>query len=116
MANIQIQPIDTNLNQVNSSTEESILLLRRIAKLLESQAVTSSSNRQKVQFFDYEMGSAPQRIAVSTISNFYNKYSVMGIVFGPAGLTSLFGYDSRWFLFDIAANSYSGMRSALGWS
>jgi hypothetical protein len=48
MASKKVLPIDITGEVVNIASEESNVLLRRLVKLLESQATVDSSNRQRI--------------------------------------------------------------------
>ena len=85
---------------VNPATEESIILLRRMVKLLESQSATDIANRQ--------------RITIDAITG--------GVTFAlPAGTNTigsvnLGGADQRQFI-DISRTNYNtGIRSKLTFS
>ena len=49
---------DTTSTQVNPATDDSIILLRRMVKLMESQAAVDSSNRQRITLDSLGTGTA----------------------------------------------------------
>ncbi|MEI6054196.1 MAG: hypothetical protein WCQ49_02380 [Candidatus Saccharibacteria bacterium] len=61
----QTKITDSNDIVINPATEESILLLRRMVKLLESNAVVDIANRQKITIDSMTTGALPS-IGVST--------------------------------------------------
>jgi hypothetical protein len=65
-----VQLVDAAGSTINPSSEESVLLLRRIVKLLESSAVVDIANRQKVTLDASTAGfmSAPG-VGVSLLGN-----------------------------------------------
>ena len=115
---------DTNNNQLNSSTEESILILRKIVKLLESNATTDSQQRQKIEISPYDLAAPTYYTGTVLSANNYgaslngyptgNNYSTIGVTFGTNVASSNPAYDSRWMLFDMAHQAYSkGIRKGL---
>lgn len=80
--------------------DSTLILLRRLVKLVESNAVVDSANRQKVTVEGATITSG----TISTVS------SVSNIV--ASG-----GVDTRYHLMDQARNTYAnGIRRSLNWS
>jgi len=98
---------DTTSTQVNPATDDSLVYLRRMVKLMESQAAVDSSNRQRVTVDSFgntitgvgASGAGIPRVTVSNDSNFL------------ATISTLNGYNDQMFQ-DVARNSYaSGIRA-----
>lgn len=91
-------------NVVNPATEESIILLRRMVKLLESQSATDIANRQRLTLDSITAGvTLPTVTTVSTVS------AVTGITNALPTGTNVIGFvgqDQRQFI-DIARNTYA---------
>ena len=123
MAYKNILPVDTNSNKINLGSEESILLLRKICKLVESNATVDSQGRQKVVFDndDSVLGSGTVGIAATLVYNTTTN-GVPSSFFTAAFCNGTLGvnaptYDSTWFLFDIAANTYAmSIRQGMIWT
>jgi hypothetical protein len=128
---------DSNGNLINPSQDESIVLLRRIAKLLESNANTDPSMRQRVTIAALDNGTGtitsagtalPVVATQGTASNLLatvsqatasslNATAVLAagtanvgdvvITFGPQGTAAAAGIDSRFYMIDTARNSYA---------
>ncbi len=107
---------------INPVQDETIILLRRIAKLLESSAVTDSSQRQRVIV---EQGTAANLLVTASGTVAANSTAVASTVnmgqvvvgFGGQATAAANIIDSRFSLIDIARNTYSnGIRSKLSWS
>lgn len=104
--------LDSSGSVINPATEETVILLKRIVKLLDSNAVVDVANRQRVIT---ESGSvstvsiaATQTLAtvttVSTVTSVTNQ-----VAFG--------GVDGRFQFMELARISYSnGIRSRLSFS
>jgi hypothetical protein len=99
---------------VNPATEESIILLRRMVKLLESQNATDIGNRQRVTI-DAITGAL-------TLANITTVAAVTGITnalptgANTIGSVNLGGADQRQFI-DISRTNYNtGIRSKLTFS
>ena len=108
MASKYVLPLDTTNTQVNPSTQESILLLRRIVKLLESNAVTDSSQRQRVIV---DAGTWTTALSAGTAN-----IGQTVIQFGGPGAAAANICDGRYFQVDVARNTYAnGLRSKLTW-
>ena len=113
MAIKQTQIVDTTGNPVNSSSEESVLLLRRIAKLLESNGVVDATGRQRCVLDTLDLTSAS---AGGSLLNMVITGGSANITFGPNGNNN-YASDSSWFLVDVARYSYaSGIRTSLKWT
>jgi hypothetical protein len=106
---------------VNPATEESIILLRRMVKLLESQNATDIGNRQRVTI-DAITGS----LTLATITTVGTVSAVTAITNAlPAGANAigaitnvqqLAGADQRQFI-DVSRTNYNtGIRSRLTFS
>jgi hypothetical protein len=102
---------------VNPATEESIILLRRMVKILESQNATDIANRQRVTI-DAITGA----LTLATITTVGTVSAVTGITNAlPAGTNTigsvnLGGADQRQFI-DISRTNYNtGIRSKLTFS
>ena len=88
--------------QINPASEESVVLLRRILKVLESNAVVDSSQRQRV--IADSVGALPTLSNVTTVAT-------------VTTVNQLSGVDAKWTIIDIARNTYAnGIRSKLIWS
>ena len=105
---------DANGVVVTPASEESIVLLRRIVKLLESQSATDIGNRQRVTI-DAITGA----LTLATITTVGTVSAVTGITNAlPAGTNTLGnvtlgGADQRQFI-DTARTAYNtGVRSKL---
>jgi hypothetical protein len=131
-----VNTLDSSGNASNIANEESIILLRRICKLLESNAVTDSSLRQKMaveSIISSAIASgaiasgaiasgalASGSIAAGAIttgafaSGAYSGNAV--IQFGAQGTSNAAGVDSRFFMMDMARTAYNTLRSNLVWS
>lgn len=102
---------------VNPATEESIILLRRMVKLLESQNATDIANRQRITI-DAITGA----LTLANITTVATVSAVTGITNAlPAGTNTigsvnLGGADQRQFI-DISRTNYNtGIRSRLTFS
>ena len=98
---------DTTSTQVNPATDDSLVYLRRMVKLMESQAAVDSSNRQRVTVDSFgnivtgvgASGTGVPRVTVANDSNFL------------ATISTLNGYNDQMFQ-DVARNTYSsGIRA-----
>jgi hypothetical protein len=105
---------------VNPATEESIILLRRMVKILESQNATDIANRQRVTI-DAITG-ALTLANITTVAGVTTVGAVTGITNAlPAGTNTigsvnLGGADQRQFI-DISRTNYNtGIRSKLTFS
>ena len=104
--------VDVDNNKINPATEESNVLLRRIVKLMESQAATDTAQRQRVV-----VETLPTLATVSTVT------AVTAITNAlPAGtntignLGTLNGWNQQMFA-DAARTAYNtGVRRWLSFS
>jgi hypothetical protein len=98
---------DTTSTQVNPASDDSLVYLRRMVKLMESQAAVDSSNRQRVTVDSFgntvtgvgASGAGIPRVTVANDSNFL------------ATISTLNGYNDQMFQ-DVARTSYAnGIRA-----
>ena len=108
------------------ATEEAVMLLRRIVKLLEASGFTDQKGRQAVNI--HSIGNTPTDVGTTlpvsgTVSA--NCTPVAGAInmgnvvmqFGAQATGAGSGVDSRFFMMDTARNAYAnGIRSKLTWS
>ena len=103
---------DTTSTQVNPATDDSLVYLRRMVKLMESQAAVDASNRQRVTVDAFgntvtgvgASGAGIPRVTVSNDSNFL------------ATISTLNGWNDQMFQ-DPARNAYAnGIRANLVFS
>jgi len=86
--------------RINPAQDDSVILLRRIVKLMESQAVVDNQMRQRVVI---DAGSLTTAGTISTVS-------------AVSSLNQLAGVDSRWQIIDWSRQVYnSGVRNNLSW-
>lgn len=110
----QTRVANTSGTAVNPAQDETIILLRRIAKLLESSAVTDANQRQRV--IAEQATAASLNVTSTPIASTTNIGQVV-TGFGGQATAAANIIDSRFQLIDIARNSYSnGIRSRLTWS
>ena len=119
MAQKLVKTTDRAGNPIAVASDEAILLLRRMVKLMESNAVTDSSMRQRVML-DASLGASATPLMTVALANNVTGggvgYSIGSAVmtFGSNNLNSI---DSRFFMMDTARNAYAnGIRSKLVWS
>jgi hypothetical protein len=94
---------------VNPASEESIVLLRRIAKTLESQAAADPQQRQRVVL------DATATVAIAATQTL-TTVTTVGTVTSMTNLASLNGWNQQMFA-DPARHAYnSGIRSQLTFS
>jgi hypothetical protein len=87
------------------ASEDAITYLRRIVKLMESQAVTDSAQRQKIT-----LDSITGSLTLATITT-------VGTVSTVTSATALGGVDARYLYIDTAHNAYANaVRPNLIWS
>jgi len=119
---------DTTNTQMNPATDDAIVYLRRMVKLMESQAVVDQYNRQRVAISEvYGTGASvalqTPRVTVANDSSIILAAGAAAV--GTVGVTSIStgtntigdvttgGYDRRQFM-DIARNTYAnGIRQNL---
>ena len=95
---------DTTDTQINPATDESLLYLRRMVKLMESQAVVDGQNRQRVTVEIMPTTTVTGTLAISTVTT-------VGAV---TSLSQIAGVDSRWQIIDWSRQAYnSGIRGNL---
>jgi hypothetical protein len=99
--------IDERSNVVNPASEESIILLRRIAKLLESTAATDPQQRQRITLDTITAGVAlPTVTAVTTVAT-------VSAVTAVTNIAGMLGWNQQSFA-DPARTAYNtGIRSQL---
>ena len=93
---------DNTNTQINPATDESLVYLRRMVKLMESQATTDAANRQKIIVDGFGAvvttpgvsGAGVPRVTVASDSAF------------SASITSLNGYGDQMFQ-DVARNAFA---------
>ena len=104
---------DTTATQINPATDDSLVYLRRMVKLMESQATVDSSNRQKIIVDGFGAvvtaagvsGAGIPRVTVANDSAF------------SATITSLNGWTNGQMFQDVARNTYAnGIRLNLSFS
>jgi len=128
MAQKKVLVLDTNKNQINPAQDETIVLLRKIVQLLQSNATIDTKQRQKVIIdavgtivatgLTTEVTTAiPVSGTVSANSTPVASAVNMGNVtvqFGPQATATAAGLDSRFLLIDTARNAYAnGIRSKI---
>lgn len=93
---------DTTNTQVNPATEDSNVYLRRIIKLMESQATVDGANRQRVTV-DAMTGA----LTLATVTTVGTVSSITaGTITTVGNMTTLAGYDQRQYI-DGARNAYA---------
>jgi hypothetical protein len=97
---------------VNPATEESIMLLRRMVKLLESQAATDTAQRQRITVDAITAGTTlPTVTAVTTVGTV--SAITAGTITSVGNLASLNGWNQQMFS-DPARTAYNtGIRAQL---
>jgi len=104
---------DLNGNIAHNATEESILLLRRIVKLLEPMAVVDNAFRQRIT---PEQPTAANLNATVSIAGSQTLTTVTGVTTCSTvtSMTQLAGVDARYMFTDLARAAYNtGMRNNL---
>lgn len=95
----QTKITDSSGTLINPVQDESVILLRRITKLLEASATADSSQRQRVVV----EGTATTSGSISTVTT-------------VTSMTGLAGVDARYLFIDTARNTYAnGIRTNLTW-
>lgn len=98
---------DTTDTQINPATDESILYLRRIVKLMESQAVVDNQMRQRVSV------DVMPTINISAGQTFTSVGTISSVT-AVTSLNQIAGVDSRWQIIDWSRQAYnSGIRGNL---
>ena len=99
---------DNNGVVVNPAQDETVILLRRLVKVMESQAVVDSQMRQRVTV------DVMPTTAVSGSLTTAGTVSTVTSVTAITSLNQLAGVDSRWQIIDWSRQAYnSGIRSNL---
>jgi hypothetical protein len=99
---------------VNPATEESIILLRRMVKLLESQSATDIANRQRITIDAITGGLT--LAAITTVGAVTGITNALPAGTNTIGSVNLGGADQRQFI-DISRTNYNtGIRSKLTFS
>jgi hypothetical protein len=95
---------DTLNNQINPAQDDSIVLLRRMVKLMESQATVDAGNRQRITLD--ALGAIGTTVPVSgTVT--------VGTISAVTNMTSLAGQNQQMYQ-DVARNAYAnGIRNNL---
>jgi hypothetical protein len=107
----KVKQTDENGNIINPATEESIILLRRMVKLLESQNATDIGNRQRVSI---DAGTLPTVTTVGTVSSITGgTITTVSAVTSVTNQVAMAGADQRQFI-DVSRTNYNtGIRSKL---
>jgi hypothetical protein len=95
------------------ATDESIILLRRLIKLMESQSATDIGNRQRIT-----LDSIPAGVTLPTVTTVTGVTTVTTVttVTAANNLLALAGADQRQFI-DVSRTNYNtGIRSKLTFS
>lgn len=102
---------DSTGNNINPATDESIILLRRVVKLLESNAVVDLANRQRITIDS--IGPATGITTTIPVSGTVTA-TVSSCTIAAGGV---FPVDQRWEIVDRATTAYNlGIRSKLTFS
>lgn len=101
------------IDPASSSLDDQVVLLRRIVKLLESQAAVDTAQRQRVTLDAITAGTVLP--TVTTVTTVATVTTVTGVT-NVTNLGTLAGYDQRLYS-DWARQAYNtGIRSALTFS
>jgi len=113
---------DSNNNVINPASTEDVVLLRKIVKLLESNATIDAKQRQRVvvEAIGTNTGTPTEVNAAIPVTNTLaaSTANIGQIVVGFGGQATAAGniVDSRFFLMDTARNAYAaGIRGNLVW-
>jgi len=111
----KVKLTDEDGNTINPSTEESIILLRRMVKLLESQNATDIGNRQRISLDSIPVGvTLPTVTTVGTVSSI--TAGTITTVSSVTNQVAMAGADQRQFI-DVSRTNYNtGIRSKLTFS
>lgn len=110
---------DTTDTQINPATDESIIYLRRMVKLMESQAVVDNQMRQKITIDALGGAAVTTTIPVSgtvtaTVASATIASGTITTVSAVTSLNQIAGVDSRWQIIDWSRQAYnSGIRGNL---
>jgi predicted RNA-binding protein Jag len=103
---------DTNSVQINPVSEESILYLRRMVKMMESQAVVDNQMRQRVVAEQATAANLNATVTQATAANL--NATVTGTLAAVTTLNQIAGVDARWQILDWSRQAYnSGIRANL---
>lgn len=98
-------PVDANNSRISPASDDAIMYLRRIAKLLEPSATTDSSYRQRV---------AVEVMPSTTVSGTVTANVGTGTMAALTTVNQLAGVDARYLFMDTARNAYAlGIRNNL---
>lgn len=108
---------DKDDTRITPASDDSILYLRRIVKLMESQAVVDSGNRQRVTLDSLGTGTAiTTTVPVSGSLTTAGTVSTVTTVTTVSAITTLLGQNQQMFQ-DVARNAYAnGIRANLTFS
>lgn len=111
-ASDSVNVLNASGSTVNPATEESIILLKRMVKLLESNATVDASNRQRIIT---EAGSV-STVSIAATQTLATLTSITNAV--PVGnVATMGGVDPRWKFMELARISYSNVvRSRLSFT
>jgi len=120
-SNSNSSPVVISSDQISSSnhiaTEEAVILLRRLVKILESNATVDGQNRQRVVL---DNSSATCNIntvtGVTTVSSVTTVGSLTGAVSSVGNLGTVAGYDQRQFIDGARSAFANAIRSKLTFS
>jgi hypothetical protein len=102
---------DTTSTQINPATDDGITYLRRIVKLMESQAVVDNANRQRITIDSLGTGTA-----VTTTIPVSGSLTSAGTVSTVTNMTTLAGQNQQMYQ-DVARTAYAtGIRQNLAFS
>ncbi len=106
--------LDKSNTQIAPATDDSILYLRRIVKLMESQATVDSGNRQRITIDSLGAGTAiTTTIPVSGSLTTAGTVSTVSTVTSVTNMVTLAGQNQQMFQ-DVARNAYAnGIRQNL---
>jgi len=127
MAQKKVLILDTDKIQINPAQEESVILLRRIVKLLESSGTIDVKQRQKITIDALgNSGGTPTEVAATVpvsgsvtatlAASAINAGNIV-VQYGPQATAAAAGLDSRFLLMDTSRNAYAnGIRANLAYS
>lgn len=124
MAQKKVLILDKTKTQINPSSEESVILLRKIVQLLQSSAIADPKQRQRVTIDALQSNaaggvtelSATIPVSSTPVAGAVNTGNVV-IQLGPQATAAGSGVDSTFLLINTARNAYAnGVRSKLSWS
>ena len=116
----KVQGTDYAGNNSRLSTDDAIVLLRRLLEVCEPLATQDSANRQKVTVDSFTAGLALPTVTTVTGVTTVTTVTTVSTVTTCAAVTTLnqiAGYPAQWNLIDQARNAYAnGIRSKLVFS